>query len=84
MRDSAPAIERVEGQLAANEQKIAQEQQFFEDSEMLIVSEGTIPKQRADALEDINYHREEISRLRREMLILEDERSELIHRLERL
>ncbi|MDI9245976.1 DUF2799 domain-containing protein [Marinobacter sp. CHS3-4] len=78
------AIDRVEDQLRATEQKIDEEQQFIEDSEALIVRDGTTSKQRADALEDINYHREEMSRLRRELLILEDERSELIHTLETL
>lgn len=78
------AISRVEDQLTATEQKIVKERQFIEDSEALIVSDGTTPEQRADALEDMNYHREEISRLKHELLILDDERRELIQTLETL
>lgn len=76
------AINRVEDQLTATEQKIVKKRQFIEDSEALIVSDGTTSEQRADALEDINVHREEISRLKHQRFILDDERSELIHTLE--
>lgn len=78
------AISRVEDQLTATEQRIVEERQFIAESEALIVSAGTTPEQRADALEDINVHREEIARLKHERLILDDERSALIHTLETL
>ena len=78
------AIDRVEQQMAATEEQIADEWQFIEDSEALIVNDGTTSKQRAKALEDIHYHREEIERLKLELRGLEDERFELLDQLEAL
>ena len=71
------AIADVEHQLAALEEQISVEKGLIAESEALIISSDATVDQRTQALVDIKYHREEISRLKKERHRLNDERADL-------
>lgn len=76
------SIADIDQQLAETGELIAAEKALIADSEMLLVSKEATVDQRTQALVDIKLHREEISRLKKQLRSLGRQREELQYQLD--
>lgn len=76
------SIADIDQQLVETEEQISVQKALIADSEALLISQEATVDQRTQALVDIKLHREEISRLKKQLRSLGRERDELHYQLD--